>query len=269
MFQDSRWARAFLLNFFKIRLSYQGSGYKGWQVQPHDKTVQGELNKSLEQMLKLEFRTLGSGRTDAGVHALAQIVRLETKSSISSVALFKGLNSLLPPDIRVLDVHETTSDFHPIFSAKSKEYWYLFSLTSGQSPFEAPLITRIKGDFDPDKAQELCDLFIGQHNFSHYFCVGTDTETTVREIYECEIVKIERDGHWSHLSLSGPYYYLRIRGNGFLKQMVRLIAGTVFKYARGQLELDDVKSSLRDQGRAHMAPVAPPQGLYLAEVFYE
>lgn len=257
------------MNFYKLTLSYQGTAYKGWQIQPNALTVQGELNKSLKQMLKSEFRTIGSGRTDAGVHALAQVVKLEANASLSTQALFKGLNSLLPHDIRVLEVELVTADFHPIFSAQSKEYWYLFSLRSYLSPFESPMITKVQGQIDLDKLQDACRLFIGKHDFSHYFCVGTETKSTVREIYECEVIPVEQVGHWSHLCLSGPYFYFKIRGNGFLKQMVRLIVGTILKYAKGQLELNDIKSSLQDGGRDHLAPVAPPQGLYLAKVSYD
>lgn len=256
------------MNFYKLTLSYQGSAYKGWQIQPDARTVQGELNKSLKKMLKSQLRTIGSGRTDAGVHALAQVVRLESEQSISIQALFKGLNSLLPNDIKVLDVTESSESFHPILSAQAKEYWYLMSFKSNLSPFESSLITKFHGQIELDKLHEACRLFIGRHDFSHYFCVGTDIQSSVREIYECELIFVDQVGHWSELSLSGPYYYLRIRGNGFLKQMVRLIVGTMIKYAKGQLNLEDIRVSLKDGKRPHLAPVAPPQGLYLAEVFY-
>lgn len=220
-------------------------------------------------MLKAEFRTIGSGRTDAGVHALAQVVKLETEASIPDQALLKGLNSLLPQDIKVLDIEQVATEFHPIFSAQSKEYWYLFSLGKYSSPFESSMITKIHGQLDFEKLQEACRLFVGRHDFSHYFCVGTETKTTIREIYECEVVSVEQEGHWAQLCLSGPYFYFKIRGNGFLKQMVRLIVGTALKCAKGQLELSEIKSSLADGERQHLAPVAPAQGLYLAQVFYD
>ena len=138
------------MNFYKGIVQYKGTDFYGWQVQPGDqKTIQGELNKALKKISKTQdVHTLGSGRTDAGVHAFGQVFKIKMPLKLPAIALLKGLNSLLPDSIRVIDMEVSHEDFHPVFQAKNKEYQYVFSVNSITSPFSGELITNYKKELD-------------------------------------------------------------------------------------------------------------------------
>ena len=255
------------LNIYKIVLQYKGTQFQGFQIQKNGKTIQGELNNVLKTLAHSdEVKSIGSGRTDSGVHALGQVVKIEIPVSIPPANLQKALNSLLPTDIRVIEVEECNSDFHPIFSAKSKEYNYVFSSKPIMSPFASDLVTSVDFDLDFSLMNEGCKLFLGSHDFINYQCVGTDVETTVRSIYECEILHLKASGHWAEVL--DEYYVLRIVGNGFLKQMVRLVMGALWSLGRGKITLQDLKESLTRPLDSRLGATAPPQGLYLKVVHY-
>lgn len=256
------------MNFFKLILSYQGTSYKGWQKQPEDKTVQGELERAIQKILKTQFRTVGSGRTDAGVHALNQVVKLECEASIKAQELRRGLNSLLPADIRVHSASKSDEAFHPILSARSKEYWYYFCENRELTPFESPFIVGVKGGLDHELMERAATLFVGEHDFSNYFCVGTEVPSNIRHITSCQLVCASAEEGLGSILIGGGHKVLKIEGNGFLKQMVRLIMGTIWNVGRGKISLEEVQNSLQNPQGQHLAPVAPPQGLYLANVTY-
>ena len=255
------------LNIYKLILQYKGTHFQGFQVQKNGKTIQGELNNVLKTLSHSdEIKSIGSGRTDSGVHALGQVVKIEIPVAIPPANLLKALNSLLPTDIRVIDVEECSKEFHPIFSAKSKEYNYVFSSRSIMSPFASELVTSVDFDLDFSVMNEGCKLLLGSHDFVNYQCVGTDVETTVRSIYECEILHMQASGHWAEVL--DEYYVLRIVGNGFLKQMVRLIMGALWALGRGKITLQDLRDSLARPLDSRLGATAPPQGLYLKVVHY-
>jgi tRNA pseudouridine38-40 synthase len=258
------------MNNYKLLVRYCGAGFLGWQVQSGaGKTIQGELNSALKKICKSEeITTIGSGRTDASVHALGQVVRAHIPLDIESVALKKGLNSLLSDSIEVLHVEECSLDFHPIFSAKSKVYKYIFCLSSNKDPFLKNLITFFPRELDIETMNEGAKLFEGSHNFQNYFCVGTPVKSYDREIYHCEIspLKNHKSSFWNVSRVN--CFVLEIHGNGFLKQMVRLIMGHLFKVGEGKMALEEIEYSLENSLEKHLAPVAPPEGLYLSEVFY-
>jgi tRNA pseudouridine38-40 synthase len=256
------------LNFYKATVQYKGTDYFGWQVQPGEvKTIQGEINKALKKTSKSEnIRTIGSGRTDAGVHAFGQVFRIEMPLQIPNIALLKALNSQLPNAIRVTHVEDSNENFHPVFQAQKKEYKYLFSLDKETSPFSGELITNYRQDLDIDYMQKACKAFLGEHNFQNYQCSGTEVATTIRMIDEIEIIKHESTAHWK--SMCSEYYELRIVGNGFLKQMVRLIMGTLVQAGKGKVSVKDIEASFQEKLKDRLGPVAPPQGLYLNSVTY-
>ena len=256
-----------LLNIYKIIIQYKGTQYQGFQVQKNGRTIQGELNNVLKTLSHSEeIKTIGSGRTDSGVHAIGQVVKIEIPVSIPAENLKKALNSLLPADIRVTHVEESNVEFHPIFSAKSKEYNYLFSTKSIMSPFASELVTSVDFDLDISLMNEGCKLLLGSHDFINYQCVGTDVDSTIRNIYECEILHMQSNDHLTHVI--DDYYVLRIVGNGFLKQMVRLIMGALWALGRGKITLQDLKDSLTRPLDSRLGATAPPQGLYLKVVHY-
>lgn len=256
-----------LLNIYKLTLQYKGTQYSGFQVQPNDQTIQGELNKALKILSKSEdVKSIGSGRTDAGVHAFAQVVRIEIPVDIPEESLARAINSHLPPDIRVVEAGRSSMDFHPIFSANSKEYNYVFSNEQTISPFAHDLVTHFPFDLDFEMMKKGCEIFCGNHDFINFQCTGTEVETTVRQIFSCEIIHHQSSGHWGHML--NEYYVLRIVGSGFLKQMVRLIMGALWSLGRGKITLEDLEKSLKIPHPQRLGATAPPQGLYLVEVHY-
>lgn len=255
------------MNIYKLTLQYKGSRYSGFQVQVKDLTIQGELNNALKILSKTdEIRSLGSGRTDAGVHALGQIVRIEIPVNIPEQSLVKAINSHLPHDIRVVKAELTDEHFHPIYSAKSKEYNYVFSTQEMITPFADELVTHFPYDLDIELMRKGCLVFCGEHDFINYQCTGTDVETTVRKILSCELLAFKGEGHFKHIL--DDYYVLRVVGNGFLKQMVRLMMGALWSLGRGKITLEDLEKSLKAPLPQRLGATAPPQGLYLKEVHY-
>jgi tRNA pseudouridine38-40 synthase len=255
------------LNIYKLTLQYKGTQYLGFQIQSKGQTIQGELNKALKILSHSEeIKSIGSGRTDSGVHAFAQVVRIEIPVDIPEESLARALNSHLPYDIRVIEAVRSTKDFHPIFSANSKEYNYVFSNEQAISPFGHDLVTLFPFGLDIEMMRKGCSLFCGEHDFVNFQCTGTDIEGTVRQIFTCELVHHKSNGHWSHILKE--YYVLRIVGSGFLKQMVRLMMGALWNLGRGKITLEDLEKSLRIPMSKRLGATAPPQGLYLVEVHY-
>ena len=255
------------MNIYKIIVQYKGTHYQGFQVQSVGRTIQGEINTALKLLSKSdEVKSVGSGRTDAGVHALAQVIRIEIPVDIPAENLARAMNSVLPDDIRVTNAAVVTNDFHPIFSAKSKEYNYVFSTDSLNSPFVGELMTYFSGELDIELMKKGCALLCGEHDFINYQCVGTEVESTMRKIIACEIVHLDSLGHWKNFC--GDYYVLKVTGNGFLKQMVRLLMGALVSLGKGKISLEDLEKSLKVPLKNRLGPTAPPQGLYLKEVHY-
>lgn len=253
---------------YRLTLQYKGTGYFGWQIQTgaKERTIQSELNRCLQIIAKSkDIKSIGSGRTDAGVHAIGQVVKVEIPLDIPSIALMKGLNSLLSDSIRVLDASECDDNFHPIFHAKSKEYLYCFSCGDG-APFNRELVTSFKYDLDLDQMKKACQLFIGEHDFRDFYCTGTPVAHTRRIIFECSLDVVRPTGITS--TGMDEYYQFSVVGSGFMKQMVRLMVGTLWNIGRNKVTLDDLKESLAGNGKGKLGAVAPPEGLYLKEVNY-
>jgi tRNA pseudouridine38-40 synthase len=255
-----------LTNHFKITLSYQGTHYCGWQKQSQgEKTIQGELEKALSKITNGgEFSTLGSGRTDAGVHALGQVVKIDLNINIDETGLLKVLNSYLPKDIRVLNVESSDEEFMPTVHAKSKEYRYYFSIDPVvPSPLNLQL-AHLRYELDIELMKKAAQLFVGEHDFQNYFCVGTPVKSTVRTIYNCEILTVDNFFH----PANSQVYLLKIEGNGFLKQMVRLIMGALIEVGKGKASLQDIENSLKESIDSKVGATAPAEGLYLYAVQY-
>lgn len=255
------------MNIYKIKIQYKGTNFSGWQSQPDQKTVQGELNKVLKIISKTEdIKTLGSGRTDAGVHALGQIVKVSMPLNIGEAELSKALNSLLPQDIQTLKVEKTDDTFHPIQNATGKEYVYLFSTDRDLSLFHKEYVTQFAYDLDLKKMNLACELFKGLHDFSDFQCVGTEVSSSVREIFDCGLTPFSEA--WGMFPATESVLMLRVTGDGFLKQMVRLMVGTLWSIGQGKIELQELENALKAPIGRKLGAVAPPQGLYLREVFY-
>lgn len=255
------------LNIYKLTLEYKGTHYLGFQIQSIGRTIQGELNNALKILSKSdEIKSIGSGRTDAGVHAFAQVVRIEIPVDIPEQSLARAINSHLPYDIRVKEASRATLDFHPIFSAKSKEYNYVFSNHETISPMAHDLVTLFPFDLDIELMKEGCRIFCGEHDFVNFQCTGTEVANTVRQIKECDLHYFQSADHFG--AILHDYYIFRVVGNGFLKQMVRLMMGALWSLGRGRITLEDLRLSLQVSRPQRLGATAPPQGLYLKEVHY-
>lgn len=252
---------------YRLILQYKGTLYLGWQIQPESAgpTVQGELNRALKVISKSEeVRTLGAGRTDAGVHALGQVAKASIPLKIDPQNLVKALNVNLPDDIRVVDASLSDEEFFPTVHAKSKEYHYRFTAQRMFTAFQGDLIANYPFDVDIEKMREACKILIGEHDFSNFYCEGTEVASNVRRIFECEILEIPQ-GNWGMLP---SHYVFRIVGNGFLKQMVRLLMGALWNIGRGKITLQEFQSALSPEKTHRLGPVAPPEGLYMVRVNY-
>lgn len=256
---------------YKILCQYQGAGFSGWQIQSQgERTVQGEINKVLAKMAKvglIDVKTVGSGRTDSGVHALGQVFKASIPLKIDPQALMRGLNSLLNWEVSILSAEEVDASFHPMGHSQWKEYLYLFTNGGSTSPFTFPLVASTEVTLDMDLLKKGIVLFQGEHDFKNYFCVGTETKTTIKNILEIEL--LNQAPFKGIFDFSGEdIWQLRIRGDGFLKQMVRLMVGALWALGKGKVSLEQVEASLNGADTGKLGVVAPACGLYLNKVYY-
>lgn len=256
-----------MISHYRLVIQYKGSRYSGWQIQlgTTEITVQGELNRALSTVSKSQdVKTMGSGRTDAGVHALGQVVKASMRLAIAPENLAKALNVNLPDDIRVLSAQLSDEHFMPTIHAKSKEYHYRFTCERMFTAFQNDLIVNYPFELDLLKMQRACEILIGEHDFTNFFCEGTEVSSTVRKIFSCDIIEVSQPG-WEMLP---AHYVFRICGNGFLKQMVRLLMGALWNVGRGKITVEEFRSALESTKVQRLGPVAPPNGLYMIRVNY-
>lgn len=255
-----------MIYHYRLTLQYKGTRYLGWQVQPDGAglTVQGELNKALAVVSKSNVvKTMGAGRTDAGVHALGQVAKASIELQIAPENLLKALNVNLPDDIRIIASEISDEDFFPTIHARSKEYHYRFTGKRMFTAFQNDLIHNYPFELDLALMREACKILVGEHDFTNFYCEGTDVSSNVRTIFECEILEIPQTD-W----MLPSHYVFRIVGSGFLKQMVRLLMGAIWNVGRGKITLEELKNSLGPTRVQRLGPTAPPNGLYMVRVNY-
>jgi tRNA pseudouridine38-40 synthase len=252
--------------FYKLKVSFNGAKYLGWQIQKDfHPTVQGTFNKACESLFKTtEIKTIGSGRTDTGVHSLGHIVKLEAPLEIPYEGVLRGLNSVLPSDIRVLEVSACDEGFLPTNHAKRKTYKYLFTNNKATNPFHADLIANISFDLNFDVMEQACEIFVGEHDFSDFQCTGSEVATTVREIYSCKLYQHKTNLH----GIIEDHWVFEVTGSGFLKQMVRLMMGTLWNIGKGNTTISELQKSLQSPQGKRLGAVAPACGLYKVSVEY-
>jgi len=236
----------------RITLSYDGTAFHGWQIQPGLPTIQGVLEAILSGMEGKPVHVAGSGRTDAGVHALAQVAAFSIENPIPPANLQRAVNRLLPPAVRVLSAEETHADFHPRFDAKGKTYEYRIFRGEVCSPFEWPYTYHHPYPLNELRMIECARTFEGEHDFTA-FAASDDRDAEGRSKVRCVFS--------STLERSGERLIYRVRGSGFLKHMVRNIVGTLIEVGRGNLA--DVSTLPAKSG-----PTAPAKGLHLVSVDY-
>ena len=236
----------------KIRVAYDGGEFYGWQVQPGLPTVQGLLEQVVGEIEGKAVEVAGSGRTDAGVHALAQVAAFTLENPIPLTNLGRAINRLLPPTVRILSAEEVHADFHPRFEAQAKTYEYRMLREEVCSPFEWPYVHHYPYPLEEDRMIRLAAVFTGSHDFSAFAAADESDaagKSKVRTIFSSVL---ERE--------PGRLIY-RVRGSGFLKHMVRNLVGTLLEAGKGNLtELETLPPK--------SGPTAPAKGLFLVEVEY-
>lgn len=255
------------MNYYKGILSYKGTKYNGWQKQLNAKSIQGELESVVAKISneKIEnIKVISSGRTDAGVHALAQVVKISTPLEIVPSNFLKGINSLIDDDIKLLSLETCSESFQPVYDVKIKEYKYFFSTSKIPSPLFNDQLTYLRESLSLEKMNEAAKAFVGEHDFVNFYTVGTPVKTSVREIYHCEVLAVDSN----FLNFPDNTFVLTISGSGFLKQMVRLIMSAIWSAGASKIEISQIEYYLREKMSDKLAPTAPPQGLYLSKVVY-
>jgi tRNA pseudouridine38-40 synthase len=247
-----------MMQRYKSIISYDGSGFFGYQVQPKKRTVQFELETALAKMHKGEhIKVFASGRTDAGVHAKGQVVHFDSPLPIAVEKWQIALNSLLPEDISVLSVIKVDSSFHARFDTIGKEYRYVLQLSKMRDPFQRNFSVLYPYDLNIEAMKEASRFFIGTHDFTSFCSAKTEVEDRVRTI---EIIDFLQDK---------DFLTLRFVGNGFLYNMVRILTGTLLEVGLGKRKPEEMPDILVKVDRRFAGKTAPAQGLYLWKVFYE
>ena len=240
-----------------MTIAYDGTNYCGWQVQPNGITVEEVVNKELKKLTGEDIQVIGASRTDSGVHALGNVAVFDTYTTIPPERISYALNQRLPEDIVIVKSEEVAEDFHPRYCDCSKTYEY--HILNTRIPIPTKRLTNyfVSYDLDVEKMRKAAGYLIGEHDFVSFCNVRTDVEDTVRTVTELEILK------------DGEEITIRISGNGFLYNMVRIIVGTLIRVGRGFYEPEKVKEILEAKDRKAAGVTAPPHGLILAEIRYE
>jgi len=242
------------LRNIKLNIEYDGTDFAGWQVQPGQRTVQGLLEEKLSSMLEEKISVLGSGRTDAGVHAAGQVANFKTSRDIPLKAFDEGLNSRLPRDVAILQAEEAAEDFHSRFDAQSRRYRY--QMIFRRSPLRERCAWRMTYRADPAVLQDLAGQILGQHDFTAFASAQAEVNNFI-----CRVEKAE----WS---FADDRWTFEIRANRFLHNMVRILVGTMIDMARGQMDHKDLPNILAAKDRTLAGKTAPACGLCLMEVYY-
>lgn len=241
----------------RLLLEYDGTAYHGWQRQKNALSIQEVLEKALAKLTGEPVKLLGSGRTDAGVHARGQVANFHTSSHIPLKAFHAGLNSLLPRDIAVLDAAEAPPDFHARKSARAKTYEYRILNRKEPSPLNRRYAWVVREALNREAMAQAAAALLGEHDFSAFRASGGSPGHAVREVFTAAWPP----GEGGHLRFS-------ITANGFLRGMVRSLVGTMVEIGQGKRPPEDLAGLLKSGDRAGAGPTAPAHGLFLVEVIY-
>jgi tRNA pseudouridine38-40 synthase len=245
----------------KLVLSYDGTDYVGWQRQANGVSIQALIEEALAPIEGREVSVVGAGRTDAGVHALGQVASVSLESPIEVAALRRALNATLPADVRVRDASEAPSAFHARFSACGKAYRYCIRHADWVSPFERRYVLHVPQPLNDRAMVEAARVLVGRHDFAAFQAAGSDVVTTERTVHDLTITRVEEE--------AGALVMIDIEADGFLRHMVRTVAGTLVEVGQGRREPSDVARVLASRDRSQAGPTAPAHGLFLVRVSYE
>ena len=244
----------------KLTVAYDGTNYCGWQVQPNGITIEEVLNKAICTLTGEEIAVIGASRTDSGVHAMGNIAVFDTGSRIPAERFSYALNQRLPEDIVVTKSEEVSLDWHPRYQNSLKTYEYHILNTKTPVPTKRLYNCFVSFDLDVNRMRQGAQYLLGEHDFAAFCCIRTNAKTTVRTVRDLQI---------QQNPLKPEEITIRITGNGFLYNMVRIIAGVLIRVGRGFYEPEKVLELLEGRERKKEAVTAPPQGLCLMEIVYE
>lgn len=241
----------------KLVVAYDGTAYHGWQLQPGAPTIEGELNRCLSALLQEKIQVIGASRTDSGVHALCNVAVFDTDTRIPAEKISYALNQRLPQDIRIQSSQEVPAEFHPRHCESRKTYEYRIL----NCPFPIPT-KRLYAHFtyvplNVEKMAQAAEYLVGEHDFKSFCAAAAVVDSTVRRIYDLNVEK------------EGEEIIIRVCGNGFLYNMVRIIAGTLMEVGRGNLRPEQMKEILDAKERQEAGPTAPACGLTLVKYEFQ
>lgn len=240
----------------KLIVAYDGTAYCGWQVQPNGPTIEGELNAALTILTGENIQVIGASRTDAGVHGLCNVAVFDTESPIPGEKFSYALNQRLPENIRVRDSEEVAPDFHPRHQASRKTYAYRILNAEFPDPTKRLYTHFTYHKMDVSQMQKAAEYFVGEHDFKSFCSPAATVESTVRTIYKCQVSK------------EGELITIEVQGNGFLYNMVRIMAGTLMEVGCGRMLPEQIPDILKQKDRNAAGPTAPAKGLCLVKYEY-
>lgn len=241
----------------KLVVAYDGTGYQGWQIQKNGETIESVLNRTLHDLTGEEIHVMGASRTDSGVHAMGNVAVFDTEARMPAEKFSYALNQRLPEDIRIQNSCEVPANFHPRYQETVKTYEY--RILNREFPLPA---YRLNTYFtyhrlDADRMRKAAGYLLGEHDFKSFCASGAQVKTTVRTIYELKVLQ------------EGDLLIIRITGNGFLYNMVRIIAGTLLKIGGGEWEPESMQCILEARDRTKAGPTAPAKGLTLMGMVFQ
>ena len=241
----------------KLVVAYDGTNYHGWQVQDNGITIEEVLNRTISELVQEDIKVIGASRTDAGVHACGNVAVFDTESRIPGDKFSFALNQRLPDDIRIQESCEVDADFHPRYADTVKTYEYNILNRRFELPSKRLYAAFCYYPMDIERMNQAAAYLVGEHDFKSFCSAGAQVQTTVRTIYAVNVTK------------GDDMVHIRITGNGFLYNMVRIIAGTLMQVGTGLMEPEQVKEILEARDRSKAGPTAVAKGLTLVEIRYE
>jgi len=248
---------------FKLILQYDGTDFHGWQIQPGLRTVQGELTAALSQIEGTEVVVHGSGRTDSGVHAEGQVANVHLEKAFKALKLRAAINGNVGKDLRVIDVQPVAEDFHARYSAIEKTYCYRVVNEPMISPFWLRYASHEARALDLNRMKECAQLFVGTNDWTGFSSAQSDTENKVRTIKAMSVSEVYDQRGRCRI------FQITVTADGFLRYMVRSIAGTLLSIGRSEIDAELVRQVIANGDRSLAGATAPPQGLTLVSVGYD
>ena len=240
-----------------LTVAYDGTDFCGYQIQPNGRTVEEVLNGAIFTLTGENVKSVASGRTDSGVHAYGQAVHFDTESAIPPTKFACALNAILPQDVKVLKSRRVSNDFHARYGAKQKTYVYSYYLSEIENPMYSRYSSMLKNSVSLSLIKESAKLFEGSHDFKAFMASGSSVKDTVRTIYSLKVAK------------KGKLLTFTVTGNGFLYNMVRIIAGSLISVGEGKLTKEELKTVIDGGNRVNQMKTAEAKGLALVKVEYE